>query len=50
VVRGGSYANDAYAALSANRFSSYPEQGTSFIGFRLVKDVPEQAGEMQKSK
>ncbi|MBI1926463.1 formylglycine-generating enzyme family protein [Candidatus Poribacteria bacterium] len=48
VVRGGSWANDAYAALSINRFSSYPEQGTSFIGFRLAKDAPERDEEMQK--
>ena len=46
VVRGGSWVNNANAALSFNRFSSYPEQGTSFIGFRLVKGVPERDGEM----
>ena len=46
VVRGGSWVNDANAALSFNRFSSYPEQGTSFIGFRLVIDVLESQGEM----
>lgn len=39
VVRGGSWANDAYSALTVNRFSAYPDMGASFIGIRLVKDV-----------
>ena len=39
VVRGGSWANGAQFTQCTHRMGHYPAAGTSFIGFRLVKDV-----------
>ncbi len=39
VVRGGSWLNREGLARCSTRIGHYPELGTSFIGFRLAKDV-----------
>ena len=39
VVRGGSWLNREMLARCSTRIGQYPKIGTSFIGFRLAKDV-----------
>ena len=42
VVRGGSWANGAQLARCMTRMGHHPAIGTSFIGFRLAKDIDNQ--------
>ena len=41
-IRGGAWSGGSQLSRCANRYGAHPDTATSFLGFRLVRDLPEE--------